>query len=192
MSDPVQAPSHYVAGEFECIDVMRAVFTPEEFRAHCLCTAFAYLWRHGRKDGEPIERDVAKAARYLEWAREVTVPEQSGVTPQAMADAVATRDAAVLEMDQWRQTAMDAEEGRQEAEAKNARQEAEIDRLKHKLAASEKVAVERYWACRNVEEQRDRAIKERDKWYQSYSNHSASIVRLMAKIDDLAAKDSTT
>lgn len=192
MSDPVQAPSHYVAGEFECIEVMRAVFTPEEFRGHCLCTAFAYLWRHGRKDGEPIERDIAKATRYLEWAREVTVPEQSGVTSEALAEAVATRDAAVREMDQWRQTAIDAEEGRQEAGAKNAQQEAEIDRLKHKLAASEKVALERYWACRNVEEQRDKAIKERIEWRQAAANHAGTIAVLQAKIEELTAKDAPT
>lgn len=164
MSDPVKAPSHYIAGEFECIDVMRAVFTPEEFRAHCLCTAFAYLWRHGRKEGEPIERDVAKAARYLEWAREVEVPDQAGVTAEAMAEAAATRDAAVREMNDWRQRAIDQKKALVKAEATAKGHHMQIARL----------------------------CEERDRWKTTATYHYELIIKLQAKIDELTAKAAPT
>lgn len=59
---------HYRTGEYECIDVMRAISTPAEFAAHCRLTAFKYLWRIGRKD-DPL-KEARKAEDYVRWMRE--------------------------------------------------------------------------------------------------------------------------
>jgi len=59
---------HYIRDGIECIDVMRAISTPEEFQAHCKLTAFKYLYRLGQKD-DPA-REVKKAQDYLMWLRQ--------------------------------------------------------------------------------------------------------------------------
>lgn len=61
--DNINHPSHYTFGKYECLDVMRDVFTPEEFQAYCKLNAFKYIWRANHK-GNPQE-DLAKAAFYL-------------------------------------------------------------------------------------------------------------------------------
>lgn len=58
-------PSHY-KGEIECIDAMQQQSTPEEFAGFCRLTAFKYLWRFGKKYGEPNDRDAKKAQWYLD------------------------------------------------------------------------------------------------------------------------------
>lgn len=58
-------PDHY-KGEIECIDAMQQQSTPEEFAGFCRLTAFKYLWRFGKKDGEPNDRDAKKAQWYLD------------------------------------------------------------------------------------------------------------------------------
>jgi hypothetical protein len=63
--DPVP---HYMRGGFECIEVMRAISTPEEFAAHCRLTALKYLWRLGEKD-DPA-KEAKKAEDYVRWLRE--------------------------------------------------------------------------------------------------------------------------
>lgn len=63
-----ERPSHYCAGEYECIDILRAIATPPEFQAHCRLTAMKYLWRVGGKG--PAISDVRKAEDYLRWMRE--------------------------------------------------------------------------------------------------------------------------
>ena len=59
---------HYVRGGVECIDVMRAISTREEFVAFCRLTAFKYLWRLGEKD-DPT-KELKKVEDYVRWARE--------------------------------------------------------------------------------------------------------------------------
>lgn len=59
---------HYMRGGVECVDVMRAVSTPEGFQAHCHLTAFKYLYRLGEKD-DPIH-EVKKARDYLMWLQQ--------------------------------------------------------------------------------------------------------------------------
>lgn len=61
----VEQPAHYQAGEFECIDVMRAIATPAEFQAHCRLTAFKYLFRLGQKGSKLT--DAGKARVYAGW-----------------------------------------------------------------------------------------------------------------------------
>lgn len=60
--DKVQYPAHYTGGSIECIDAMAETQGVEAVKNFCICNAFKYLWRHGKKNG--VE-DVKKAAWYL-------------------------------------------------------------------------------------------------------------------------------
>jgi hypothetical protein len=60
--DPVP---HYQRGGIECIDVMKAISTPEEFRGYLRLNAIKYLWRLGEKD-DPA-KEVKKALDYVRW-----------------------------------------------------------------------------------------------------------------------------
>lgn len=60
-TDSVNHPNHY-AGKIECIDAMLETQGLGAVQNFCICNAFKYLWRHGRKNG--IE-DVKKAIWYL-------------------------------------------------------------------------------------------------------------------------------
>ena len=62
MSDNVNHPGHYQAGQFECIDVMVEVFGIEYVMDFCICNTFKYLYRTKHKNG--IE-DIRKAVWYL-------------------------------------------------------------------------------------------------------------------------------
>ena len=62
-SDPVNHPSHYETGKFECIEVMEEVFGTEYVKAFCICNAFKYLYRCMSKHESPKE-DVEKAVWY--------------------------------------------------------------------------------------------------------------------------------
>ncbi len=66
--DPVD---HYMRGGLECIDAMRAISTPEEFRGYLKLTAFKYLWRLGQKDLP--EKEAKKAKDYITWLHEELV-----------------------------------------------------------------------------------------------------------------------
>ena len=63
-SDPVN-PSHYKKGEIECIDAIKSMLTPEEWRGFLKGTAVAYLWRLGHKDA--VEQDARKTLWYVSW-----------------------------------------------------------------------------------------------------------------------------
>jgi hypothetical protein len=58
MSDAIN-PAHYKVGSMECIDVIEAL----GLNFH-LGSAFAYLWRAGRKTEDPHE-DIRKCVWYL-------------------------------------------------------------------------------------------------------------------------------
>ena len=51
VDDPVNHPSHYETGKFECIDVMVETMGIEATMEFCVCNAFKYLYRHKRKNG---------------------------------------------------------------------------------------------------------------------------------------------
>lgn len=70
MTDPVNHPAHYTAGEIECIDAIRAALGDEGFKAYCRGNVIKYCWRSGRK-GDASE-DVAKAIWYATKFREVS------------------------------------------------------------------------------------------------------------------------
>lgn len=60
--DVVNHPSHYETGKFECIDVMIEAIGKREVMNFCVCNAFKYIYRFGKKNG--LE-DVKKAIWYL-------------------------------------------------------------------------------------------------------------------------------
>lgn len=65
MTDNVHQPSHYTAGDVECIDAIRAALGPDGFRAYCVGNVIKYNWRHKHKNGM---EDLRKASVYLLWA----------------------------------------------------------------------------------------------------------------------------
>ena len=67
-SDNVNHPAHYETGKFECIDVMLETQGKQAVTDFCVCNAFKYLYRHGRKNG--VE-DLKKARWYLDKAIEL-------------------------------------------------------------------------------------------------------------------------
>ena len=76
MSDPVTSPDHYKAGNYECLDIMRARFGESAYKAFCTMNAFKYLFRQGRKAGVDGDEDAAKAKRYLELAPDGSMPDE--------------------------------------------------------------------------------------------------------------------
>ena len=60
-SDPI-APAHYNGREV--FDQMLALHGKEAVRGFCLCNAFKYRSRAGKKAGNPIGQDIQKALWY--------------------------------------------------------------------------------------------------------------------------------
>ena len=67
--DNINHPAHY-QGEYECIDIMRETFGDEAVRWFCICNAYKYRFRSGRKQGEPAQSDIAKAEWYETYMME--------------------------------------------------------------------------------------------------------------------------
>jgi len=64
--DMVNSPSHYTAGNIECIEAIEASMTPEAFRGYCKGNVLKYLWRYEKKEkGKPLEC-LEKSLWYLE------------------------------------------------------------------------------------------------------------------------------
>ena len=62
MTDNVNHPRHYTAGDVECIDAIESALSPEEFRGYCKGNAIKYVWREALKGGD---EDLRKAIWYL-------------------------------------------------------------------------------------------------------------------------------
>ncbi len=61
--DPVNNPAHYNLGEgIECIDYIKQVLTPEEFKGYCHGNLIKYQHRHGYKN-----KPVGRYDKKLEW-----------------------------------------------------------------------------------------------------------------------------
>lgn len=60
----VNHPDHYKQGGKECIEVMIEEFGEDAVIAFCKLNAFKYRWRAGKKDGNSLEQDLAKAKWY--------------------------------------------------------------------------------------------------------------------------------
>lgn len=63
-ADNVNRPKHYLKGGLECIQVIKAELTPEQYRGYLYGNVLKYMWRWQDKNG--LE-DLRKAAKYLEW-----------------------------------------------------------------------------------------------------------------------------
>lgn len=57
----------YYDGKHECIETMRVMFGDEAVKGFCRCNAYKYRFRAGHKDGESVEKDIAKAEWYEEY-----------------------------------------------------------------------------------------------------------------------------
>lgn len=66
-SDSVNRPAHYCRGGLECIEVIKAELTPEQYIGYLYGNVTKYLWRYQYKNG--LE-DLKKAAHYLRWLQE--------------------------------------------------------------------------------------------------------------------------
>ena len=60
--DVVEKPFHYASGKYECIEVMEDALGTDAVMDFCLCNAFKYIFRNGKKNG--LE-DIKKAQWYL-------------------------------------------------------------------------------------------------------------------------------
>ena len=65
--DNVNHPKHYLKGGLECIQVIKAQLTPEQYKGYLYGNVLKYMWRWQDKNG--LE-DLRKAAKYLEWLQE--------------------------------------------------------------------------------------------------------------------------
>lgn len=61
MTDAVLQPKHYMQGSHECIDEIKAMLSPEEFRGFLKGNVIKYRYRANLKNGE---EDLAKADNY--------------------------------------------------------------------------------------------------------------------------------
>lgn len=58
----INHPPHYNQGEIECIDAIKAMLSPEEFKGFLKGTVLKYLWRSPHKGRE--SEDLEKASWY--------------------------------------------------------------------------------------------------------------------------------
>ena len=65
--DNVNHPKHYLKGGLECIQVIEAQLTPQQYEGYLYGNVLKYMWRWPDKNG--LE-DLRKAAKYLEWLQE--------------------------------------------------------------------------------------------------------------------------
>lgn len=61
--DTINHPTHYNAGNNECIEVMEETQGTDAVMGFCLCNACKYLYRHKFKNG--VE-DIRKAKWYID------------------------------------------------------------------------------------------------------------------------------
>ena len=63
-NDNVNHPKHYLKGGLECIQVIEAQLTPQQYEGYLYGNVLKYMWRWPDKNG--LE-DLRKAKHYLEW-----------------------------------------------------------------------------------------------------------------------------
>lgn len=69
--DNVRHPAHYETGKFECIEVMEEALGVDAVKSFCLCNAFKYIYRNGRKNGlEDIKKAQWYINKYIELSEE--------------------------------------------------------------------------------------------------------------------------
>lgn len=65
----IDHPAHY-QGAYECIDIMREIFGDDAVRSFCICNAYKYRFRAGRKNGNSAQDDMRKAEWYETYMME--------------------------------------------------------------------------------------------------------------------------
>lgn len=63
----VSHPDYY-QGKRECIEEMKIMFGDRAVKNFCICSAYKYKFRAGKKDDNSKEQDLAKAEWYLSYA----------------------------------------------------------------------------------------------------------------------------
>lgn len=63
VKDMVNHPPHYNQGGVECIEAIKSMLTPEEFKGYCKGSIVKYVWRSDLK-GQNIE-DLKKSEFFL-------------------------------------------------------------------------------------------------------------------------------
>lgn len=64
MTDYIKQPSHYTQGKIECIDYIKDILSPEEYRGYLRGNITKYMHRFVQKNGV---QDLQKAQVYLNW-----------------------------------------------------------------------------------------------------------------------------
>lgn len=71
--EQVNHPIHYQNNGKECIDLMIEKYGLLATIDFCILNAFKYIFRCGRKEGNPNYQELNKAEWYLKWADEHNV-----------------------------------------------------------------------------------------------------------------------
>ena len=71
--EQVNHPIHYQNNGKECIDLMIEKYGLLATIDFCILNAFKYIFRCGRKEGNPDYQELNKAEWYLKWADEHNV-----------------------------------------------------------------------------------------------------------------------
>lgn len=68
MIEQVNHPVHYQNNGKECIDLMLEKYGLRATIDFCILNAFKYIFRCGKKEGNPDYQELNKAEWYLNWA----------------------------------------------------------------------------------------------------------------------------
>lgn len=68
MIEQVNHPAHYQNNGKECIDLMIEKYGLRATINFCILNAFKYIFRCGKKEGNPDYQELNKAEWYLNWA----------------------------------------------------------------------------------------------------------------------------
>lgn len=68
MIEQVNHPVHYQNNGKECIDLMVEKYGLRATIDFCILNAFKYIFRCGKKEGNPNYQELNKAEWYLNWA----------------------------------------------------------------------------------------------------------------------------
>lgn len=66
--EQVNHPAHYQNNGKECIDLMVEKYGLRATINFCILNAFKYIFRCGKKEGNPDYQELNKAEWYLHWA----------------------------------------------------------------------------------------------------------------------------
>lgn len=156
MGDETKAPDHYMAGEYHCLDIMRARFGESAYKAFCTMNAFKYLFRQGRKAGVDGGEDAAKAKHYLELAPDCSMPDE---LERQLVEANAVNLRQEHELDALRKRHVDLIEERDNLKSQVAREKRMYEVAVESEAKARKIQLEIEQELRETEGQLMRAIE---------------------------------